>query len=54
MYVCTYINNWRASEASEKLFSHVYGSSRYNIYIYYNYIHASVSNTHVRVECLAN
>ena len=25
--------NWRASEASETLFSHVYGSSRY-IYIY--------------------
>ena len=26
-------SNWRASEASETLFSHVYGSSRY-IYIY--------------------
>ena len=24
--------NWRASEASETLFSHVYGNSRYYIY----------------------
>ena len=30
MYVYKY--NWRASEASETLFSHVYGNSRY-IYI---------------------
>ena len=27
-------NNWRASEVSETLFSHVYGISRYIIYIY--------------------
>ena len=38
--------NWRASEASETLFSHVYGNSRY-IFIY---ICTSVSNTHVRVN----
>ena len=30
----SFLNHWRASEASETLFSHVYGSSRY-IYIYY-------------------
>ena len=40
--------NWRASEASETLFSHVYGNSRY-IYVY---IRTSVSNTHVRVSVL--
>ena len=39
---------WRASEASETLFSHVYGISRY-IYIY---ICTSVSNTHARVSIL--
>ena len=38
--------NWRASEASETLFSHVYGNSRY-IYIY---IRTSVSNAHVHVN----
>ena len=44
-----YIYNWRASEASETLFSHVYGNSRYNIYIY---ICTSVSNTHACVSVL--
>ena len=39
------IGNWRASEASETLFTHVYGISRY-IYIY---MHTSVSNTHARM-----
>ena len=39
---------WRASEASETLFSHAYGSSRYI------YICTSVSNMHVHVECFAN
>ena len=41
---------WRASEASETLFSHVYGNSR-EIYIYI-YIRTSVSNTHARVSVL--
>ena len=36
---------WRASEASETLFSHVDGNSRY-IYVYMY----AVSNTHVRVN----
>ena len=40
--------NWRASEASETLFSHVYGNSRY-IYVY---MRTSVSNTHARVIVL--
>ena len=38
---------WRASEASETLFSHVYGNSRYIMYIC-----TSVSNTHARVSVL--
>ena len=38
--------NWRASEASETLFSHVYGISRYI------YIRMSVSNMHAHVSVL--
>ena len=45
MCVCSFCN-WRASEASETLFSHVYGNSRYI------YICTSVSNTHARVSVL--
>ena len=33
--------DWRASEASETLFSHVYGSSRY-IYIFITYLPRSL------------
>ena len=55
-----YIGNWRASEASETLFTHVYGISRY-IYIF-RYVRLflipmrasrlSVSNTHAHMSVL--
>ena len=41
-----YFSSWRASETSETLFSHVYGSSRDT------YIHTSVSDMHACVSVL--
>ena len=39
-HIHEYFNNWRASEANETLFSHVYGNLRY-IYIYTVYVTGS-------------